>query len=167
MEEVTGIMSADCLFVLRSAKNTEKLIDQLAVIARTEGYGVRFDLKDALLTCSPLVVEHNDLVLFLCDSENSYACELLLGYDDMRYDGVFPSKSLIERMQFIQKMVHTCLLYSQCVEVFISDDNPCLEDYVSYDLITEDVAKVLVREYIKEDKRNVWLPCVHLTVFQS
>ena len=157
-------MSADCLFILRKAKELGTLRKILLEFEKRTGYGIRFDLTDNLLECSPLTVNQNDFVLFPCESVEVEYSELLLGYDDVRYNGFSPVAPLEERMQSIQELVEVCLPFSEYVEVYISDDDPCLDDYTSYDISSINVAEVLVKEYRQVPLSNFALPCVHLIV---
>ena len=155
-------MSAVCMVVLRNAANREQVPGKITDIAVKNGYGINSAPYNSLLAEKSVVLADGDIAFeVLGDLEND-CCELLVGFDDMCYDGHFPDKPLESRMYFIQSLIFTCLEFCASAELFISDDNGYLPDYSAYSLQPAAVAQTLLYEYEKTDPGDPFLPNIHI-----
>ena len=140
-----------CLFLIRDIREVDSLRKDLAAFAATVSFGIDFHPFDELL-----LTEHQiclltwDFVFELCDSfEHRGSCDLVLYPDGYPTNGKEHRLSFGERMMAIQQVSEIALNYSNEVELFLSDDNAYLPEFVDINVLCQGVAKTLCFEYDK------------------
>lgn len=142
-------MSADCLFVLRNVAKVDELRQQLCDLSMEHGCGLYYDPMDALLYCGQIDLTDVDLMFEPTDHAKTICSDVLLSCEGYSFNGEIATRPLYDRLGIIQKFAEICSEYVHRLEIFISADNPCLNDYVVCDLECSEVADILFAEYKK------------------
>ena len=156
-------MSRFCVFILRKVNSLENLQKKLYSFATNKECGVYFNPKNAMLLTNNFEIQADDVVFLVTDKANTNDASLLLSYDEMITNGKKPALPLKRRLELIQEIAEICTLYSNTVDIYLSDDNPFLPDYIKYTISTSHIAESIFEEYEKE-KISPFIPCVHISV---
>ena len=156
-------MSHFCVFILRRVECLEHLKKLLCSCADKHECGVYFNPKNGLLAMNNFKLKQNDFVFIATDKMNSDDASLLLSYDGMTVNGMRPVYPLARRLKAIQEMAKISIDSSSSVDIYLSDDNPFLPDYISYTVSYNQIADILFQEYKKESISPI-LPNVHISV---
>lgn len=157
-------MSADCLFVVRNCWDSDQLQKELSAEVQRLGLGVWLAPNNALLSCGQIRVETDTFLFEPTDAPGSISTELLLYPDYYSVNGTYPALSLNKRAYIIQELAQICLNYADIVEIYMSEDNPYLPDFVSYDISQHQIRDTLILEYAKDDRRLDPIPCIYMRV---
>ena len=157
-------MSADCLFVLRSATYVEKLKHRLQLFCYSHGCGLLLDPIDALITCGQVRVEKTDFAFEVTNSCNDMSSDLLLGHDGHVFNGKQAILSLHDRLMLLQNITQVCLQFCIGIDIYISYDNPYLPEYIVAQLECRDVANYLYHVYQKSKDPYPFIPNVHIHI---
>ena len=140
-----------CLFLIRDIHEVDSLRKDLVTFVKSVKFGVDFHpFDELLLTCRQISLKTWDFVFEVCDSfEFSSSCDLVLYPDAHPTNGREHPLSFNERMMVIQQVAEVALKYSDEVELFLSDDNPYLPEFIVKNVPCQTVAKTLCLEYGK------------------
>lgn len=145
----------------------DSLRANLVSFAGTAGYGVNFHPFDILLIHHQIPLQAWDFVFLLCDSfEYLESCDLVLYPKGYPTNGREHHLSFEERMMVIQQIAEIALNYSNEVELFLSDDNPHLPDFVDLNIPCKAVASTLCQQYRQHTEINYpfEIPSVHMKI---
>lgn len=156
-------MSANCIFVVRNAKQIDRLRCVLVNLAKAKACGIGFEPMNGLLATQSIGLNLSDFVFEVCDDFVSNVAELLLSYEGYIVNGRKSPLSLLQRMEILQDIALTCQPYGEKLEIYLGDNNPYLPDYTVCRLAYTDVANALFKEYQK-DSVTPFIPCIHLIV---
>ena len=156
-------MSHFCVFILRRVECLEYLKELLYSCASKHKCGVCFNPKNGFLAMNNFKIQNKDFIFIATDKMNSDDASLLLSYDGMTVNGMLPVYPLMKRLKAIQEMAKISIYSSHSVDIYLSDDNPFLPDYISYTVSYNQIADILFQEYKKESISPI-LPNVHISV---
>ena len=158
------IMSADCLFVLRSVTCVEKIKQRLQHFCDSHNCGLLLDPIDALIVCGQVCVENTDFAFEITNSWNDMSSDLLLGHDGYVVNGKQATLSLHDRLMLLQNVTQVCLRFCMGIDIYISYDNPFLPEYIVAHLECCDVASYLYELYQKSKDPYPFIPNVHIHI---
>ena len=138
-----------CMFLIRDIDEVDSLRKDLVSFAKSKDFGVDFHPFDILLTHYQIPLQTWDFVLSLCDSFEYTSCDCVLYPEGSPVNGRTHLLSFAERMMTIQQTAEIALKYSNAVELFLSDDNPYLPEFIEFDTSCQQVAKILCLQYCK------------------
>lgn len=138
-----------CLFLIRDIREVDSLRKDLVALAASVNFGIDFNPHDTLLVEHQISLQTWDFVFMLCDSFEFPSCDLVLYPDGYPTNGWEHPLSFNERMLTIQQVAEIALQYSDEVELFLSDDNAYLPEFIDINAPCQAVAKTLCLEYDK------------------
>lgn len=156
-------MSCGCMYILRNAKDLEKLCSKLICIAKEKEYGLCFNPINNLLIENSVNLNSSDFAFEVCDSFNSDTASLLLCYEEYSINGMYAKLPLLDRLQILQNIASTCIPHTETLEIYIGEDTPYLPDYSCYRLAYTDIKDTLYKEYQLNWSSSL-IPCVHLII---
>lgn len=162
-----SIMSADCLFVLRRVAYVEKLEQRLHHFCYSHGSGLLLNPLDALIACGQVCVEKNDFAFEVTNSCNDMSSDLLLAHDGHIFNGKQSTSPLYDRLMLLQNITQLCLQFCVGIDIYISDDNPFLPEYIVAQIECHDVANFLYHVYQKSKIPYPFIPSVHIHIDKS
>lgn len=154
-------MSAKCIFILRNTELTGLRKRRLRIHAMNKKCGINFMPQSALLSLNQIKQQASDTVFELCDTFQANEASLLLSYENYSVNGKKAKQPLQNRLQIIHSFAVICLSYADCVEIYISDDNPAISDYVVYKIPCDKIINTIYNEY-QSDTETPILPCIRL-----
>ena len=156
-------MSANCMYVLRNAKEQEYLKCKLLYLAKSKKFGICCEPMNDLIATQSVKFNPCDFAFEVCDSFDNNVAELLLSYEGDIINGVKAHLPLAQRLRILQEVALTCVPYAEMLEIYLGDNNPYLPDYSNYRLACIDIADTLYKEY-QMDRFSPFIPCVHLII---
>ena len=152
-----------CLFLIRDIHAVDSLRESLVSFASSINFGIDFHPFDILLTDRQLSLQTWDFVFSLCDSFEYTSCDCVLYPEGAPVNGRIHHLIFEERMMSIQHIAEIALKYSEEVELFLSDDNPYLPEFVDYTAPCQQVANILCLQYSK-CQLPYDIPSVHIKI---
>lgn len=153
-----------CLFLIRDIHAVDSLRKDLVSFAKSNSFGVDFHPYDILLTHHQISLQTWDFVFSLCDSFEHTSCDCVLYPEGAPINGRTHHLSFLERMMSIQHIAEIALKYSDEVELFLSDDNPYLPEFIDLQTPCQHVAKTLCLQYC-ECHAPYDIPSVHMKIY--
>ena len=157
-------MSADCLYVLRNCSYTNQLKTELSDELQKHDLGVWFTPSNALLLCTQIYITPNTFLFEPTDAPNSISSELLLSPDYYPVNDVLPTLPFEKRAALFQRLAQIGLRYADSLEIYVSEDNPYLPDYLIYDIAQDQIYDTFMLEYQKDERRVDPIPCICMRV---
>lgn len=153
-----------CLFLIRDIHTVDSLRKDLVSFVESVNFGIDFHPFDILLTHHQISLQTWDFVFFLCDSfELLASCDCVLYPEGAQVNGREHPLPFKERMMAIQHIAEIALQYCDEVELFLSDDNPSLADFVVCNATCQHVAETLCLHYSKcEPPYDI--PFIHMKI---
>ena len=155
-----------CLFLIRDIHATDSLREKLVAYVKTQNFGVDFHPFDGLLIYRQIPLQTWDFVFSLCDSFEYVSCDCVLYPEGYPTNGREHHLFFRERMMVIQHIAEKTLEYSDEVELFLSDDNPYLPEFVDFNVSCQHVAETLCEQY----SHYIYpfdIPSVHLVIHRG
>ena len=168
-----------CLFLIRDIHEVDSLRKDLVSFATYVNFGIDFNPYDPLLNKYQISLQTWDFVFMLCDSFELFSCDLVLYPEGHPTNGWEHPLSFNERMMSIQQVSEIALKYSDEVELFLSDDNPYLPEFIDINVPYQAVARTLSLEYDKCHEPHEFpsspmkyyipfaIPSVHLKIYRN
>lgn len=156
-------MSYGCMYILRNAKEVDRLCKKLICTAMLKGYAVNLEPMNNLLLDKAVKLGDHDFIFEVCDNPISNVPALLISYDGRLIDGQQAQFPLVERLALLQEIAGTCLSHTDRVEIYLGEDTPYLPDYSVFSLRCGDIADTLYQQY-QLSQGGPWIPCVHLII---
>ena len=157
-------MGYGCMFILREARDTEKLRTKLICNAQTNGYGIWFTPTNNLLLEHSVDLNLSDYVFEVCNSFSSDDALLLFSHEGELINGRRAELPLRQRLQIVQDVALSCAPYAQAMEIYFGEDESYLPVYSNYTIACTDIADTLYKEYQNQDPMDVFVPCVHIMI---
>lgn len=157
-------MSANCLFVVRDCSHLQQLRNEISAAVQREGLGVCFTPQNALLSCGQIRVDADTCLFEPTYMPGSISLSVLLYPDYYSVNGIRPTLPLETRINLLQRLAQICLKYVATVELYISEDNPYLPDYLVYDISQYQIRDTLILEYKKSERLLEPIPCIRMRV---
>lgn len=157
-------MSADCLYVLQNCSHTNQLMSELSDELQKYNFGVWYAPSNSLLSCGQLHVTPNTFLFEPTDSPDSISSELLLCPDGYSVNNALPAVPFKTRAALFQKLAQIGLQYADSLEIYMSEDNPYLPDYLIYDIEQNQIFDTLIFEYQKGERLLDPIPCICMRV---
>jgi hypothetical protein len=157
-------MSADCLFVVQHIADSSSILEALKKTASDFKCGIWNTPENALIVCNQIEICADSFLFEPVDSIGAISSELLLSPENYIVDGKKAEMALDNRLLFIQKLAYVSLMFSNSIDIYISEDNPYLPDYTIYKTTPDQVANILYAEYKKNEVPYKSIPSVWLHV---
>ena len=156
----------DLIFIARNVNSVMALKEKLNSVASARCYSICFSPDCSLLLEGSVEYGDTDLTFEPFDAVESGGFSMLMVHDDVSINGRHPDSPLIERLSFIQELAQQCVCFSEKVELYLSDNNGFLPDFIHFDISVYDVAQVIYGEY-KKNRIMKTIPNVHVVVSEE
>lgn len=153
-----------CLFLIRGVQKIDCLRKDLVSFAMSVNFGINFYPIDILLTHHQISLQTWDFVFSLCDSfELLGSCDCVLYPEGAPINAREHPLPFKERMLAIQQIAEIALQHCGEVELFLSDDNPYLPDFVVCNASCQHVAETLEAHYTQSELPYD-IPFIHMKI---
>lgn len=157
-------MSTFCFIIVRDAQNPAQVRESLCRYCKGSYLYISFSPINFAPICYFEQLKPLDLVFEPYEINDTDRLGLLMEFDGVELNGKKPAVRLQNRLQKIQDLILLCLQNASRVELYLTSQMPCQNEYTEYCIPGERVAQILWANYQSVPQWCPFVPDIHLII---